>query len=241
MSRLLFIHNDVAKDEKSYIIENIENWNIISVHKNRIGFNQLSNLIAKNDIHFLVFSIEVAPDHLINIKKLYEQFPAVSTIYYYPHLKNIEFANLYEAGFGYCIVGDARQINLIRTLSDLWADHWRRIPQALIPTSNIQQMQNYIKLMENSPIKNLNPSKLAESLHMSESHFRYMFKKIFNQSFTSFKNDLFRYYENTLLIEKKLSAKQVAIVLRYKHSSSFSRSFKNRHGQSWQSFKESLN
>ncbi len=234
---MLVIRSSETFNESHELFEDLLQWQIVYVNGQIPPHTTSLNLIKKEDIHFLVFSREPGQSLFEEIASLHKAFPLLLMIYYFPQLKNIEFAQLYESGFHFCIVGDARQVNLIRTLKNLWNEHWRRLPDWLAPETKSKQCQEMIQLIEGLPIDRLNAEALAVAMNMEERPFRRNFQDNFGYSFKTFKKRLFTHYEQVLLFEKQLSARQTAEALRYKHLSSFSRSFKNRHGQSWQNLK----
>lgn len=238
MSNLLVIHhNNNLIQEQEDVLNQLMDWNIWFMDNNEVTLRDIDLFLRKQDIHFLIFSMEFDAEAAQNLLYLHNHYPLLQIIYYYTQFKSGEFAELAQVGINYCIIGDARQINLIKKLNQLWESHWRRIPDALLPedeqhlTARLRQM---IMFIETRPLRNLSTSELARSLKISESHLRIEFKRFFNISFREYKQKLFHHYESILLLEKQIKPKQVYEILNYKNISAFSRSFKSRHGETWQ-------
>lgn len=238
MSSLLVLQNTHSlANEESDLLDQLARWEIHFLNDHQLSAGQITRLIKTNEILFLLFSREWQTESRALMAELRRAHPLMAIIYYYPQLRSGEFAELYNAGFEYCIVGDSRQINLIKTLNQLWETHWRRIPQQMLSQRdeyNPKRMKQILNFIEKKPIKMINAKNIAEALHISEGQFRAEFKKYFTRSFREFKQDLLRHYETILLFDKKLKPKDIFEDLDYKNISAFSRSFKSRHGRSWQ-------
>jgi len=238
LSNLLVIHqNNNLIQEQEDVLNQFMDWNIWFMDNNEVTLRDIDLFLKEQDIHFLILSKEFDAETAQEILYLHNHYPLLQIIYYYTQLKSGEFAELAQVGINYCIIGDARQINLIKKLNQLWESHWRRIPDSLRPkeeqhlTARTRQMILYI---ETKSLRNLSTSELARSLKISESHLRTEFKRFFNLSFREYKQKLFHHYESILLLEKQIKPKQVYEILNYKNISAFSRSFKSRHGKTWQ-------
>jgi len=238
LSNLLAIHSGPstisAQDEVLY---HLDHWNIQYLNTDHFELSSVHNHIQKHEIHFLLVLKEISADTINELAQLRKTYPLIEIIYYNSQMKDEEFAKLYLAGIDFCFIGDARQLHLLKTLQKQWQQHWRRIPQELIRTTDFNladRAKAIYHFIETTPIQNLTSNELARHLEISESHFRLEFKKYFNQNFRDFKQRLLYYYESTLLFEKKLKPREVFDILNYKNLSAFSRSFKTRHGKSWQ-------
>jgi AraC-like DNA-binding protein len=238
LSRLLVVHqNHSLAQEQEYFQNQLQGWNIYFLDAGNISTSQIELSINKNDIHFLLISDELKTNFTKDLNRIHNSYPLISIIYYYPTLKNEEFAELYKAGISYCIIGDSRQFNLIETLHKLWDIHWKRIPVSLLPADRSElhpRADEILHFIENNPIKYFNTSNIAKHLNISESHFRIEFKKCFILSFREFKQRLLFHYETILLFDNDLKPKEIFEILDYKSVAAFSRSFKIRHGKSWQ-------
>lgn len=238
MSNLLVIHqNNNLIQEQEDVLNQLINWNIWFMDNNEVTVRDIDLLLKKQDIHFLIFSLEFDAEAAQNLLYLHNNHPLLQIIYYYTQLKSNEFTELAQVGIDYCIIGDTRQIHLIKKLKQLWNGHWRRIPGSLLPTEErnyTARLHQIIRFLETKPLRYLCTSELAKSLKISESHLRIEFKRFFNISFREYKQKLFQHYESILLLEKQIKPKQVYEVLNYKNISAFSRSFKSRHGKTWQ-------
>jgi len=122
-------------------------------------------------------------------------------------------------------------------LKKLFAERWKKIPEGLFKYDYDilpSRAKRILRFIENTPIKLFNTEHIAKHLRMSQSHFRKEFKNYFGINFRQFKQILLGHYEDILLFERNLKPRNVYQVLDYKNLSAFSRSFKTRHGKSWQ-------
>lgn len=238
MSNLLILHNNgLVLPFKEDILNQFTDWHIEYFSGSQLNQKVFLKNILEKEIHFLLFAGEFDQYTLDTLSQVHKRFPLLTIIYYFSQMKNEEFARLYKAGVNYCIVGDARQINLIKTLQKLWAEHWRRIPPNLLPAERNSLPPEAIRILhdiETKPLKKISAGKFAQEFNVSENQFRADFKKLFGQSFRDFKQNLIHHYETLLLLKKKLKPSQVYDILNYKNVSAFSRSFKTRHGKTWQ-------
>ncbi len=238
MSNLLVIHNQQPHILGiNDILEQLPTWNIRYLSLETNSNSLIHDEVLQFNIQFIILVKEISAEILNTIKKIRNTNPLLSIIYYNSQIKNEEFAQLYLSGVNYCFVGDGRQLNLLKTLQKLWQNHWRRIPQGLLKNTDSElseRAKKTLDFMETQPIKNLSSNQLAKLLNISESHFRLEFKNQFNQNFRDFKQQLLFHYESILLFEKNLKPREIFDLLNYKNLSAFSRSFKSRHGKSWQ-------
>ncbi len=238
MASLLIIHNsNNLSQEQEEVLDRLAEWNLFFVDGYEFSIDTISKKIRNEEIHFLLYSRDLDMNSSVKLSRIHKIFPLLTIIYYHSQLKSGEFADLYQAGIDYCIIGDARQVHLVKTLSKLWADHWKRVPRSLLHYASEEmppRAKQILKYIENKSIRHLNTTAISDALHISESHFRSEFKKYFNHSFREFKQLLFSHYESVLLFEKEIKPKAVFEILDYKNLSAFSRSFKMRHGHSWQ-------
>jgi len=152
-------------------------------------------------------------------------------------LKNEEFLELQNAGINQCIIGESKEQILFETLSKMWDSHWKRVPESLIEEAAKplnSRVLDIIQFIENHSLEKCNVKEIASHVAMSESYFRKEFKKYFNVNFREFKAKLINHYESQLLFENQLKPHYVSAILNYKNISSYSRSFKNRNGSTWQ-------
>ena len=238
MSNLLVIHNQPSSELGiNDILERFPSWNIHYLHLSEDKSRAVHSKILQYNIQFIIIVKVISEEILTITKTIRSSNPLISIIYYNSQIKNEEFAQLYLSGVNYCFIGDGRQLNLLKTLQQLWQNHWRRIPQGLLKITESElsdRAKKTLYLMETQPVKNLSSNQLAKLLDISESHFRLEFKNQFNQNFRDFKQQLLFHYESILLFEKKLKPREIFTLLNYKNLSAFSRSFKSRHGKSWQ-------
>lgn len=234
MANLLVVHNGSSGvSSQKEVLDQLTGWNVQYLHTSHRTSQSIIEFIRENEIYFLIISKEMSvsiADELINIRR---SLPLLSIIYYDSQLKDQEFSRLYLGGVDYCFIGDARQLNLLKKLRELWQNHWRRIPKEMLKISD-SHLDKWIAYIETCPLQLLTTNELAKHLDMSESHFRIEFKKNFGLNFREFKQGLFYHFESFLLFEKQLKPREVFNILGYTNLSAFSRSFKTRHGFSWQ-------
>jgi len=238
LSNLLVIDNSGASFmEQEEVLNQLQGWNISFSGNHHPSLSEFIQFVSDSDFYFLLYSQELRESSLKQLSALRRALPLIQIIFYNSQMKSEEFAHLYLAGVDYCIIGDARQFHLIKVLRELWQNHWKRIPLRIIPEKAFPlspRNQMIINFIETHPVKHFTSNHIAEYLKISESHFRAEFKKAFLMSFREFKQKILYHYESKLLFERKLKPKAIFDVLDYKNISAFSRSFRARHGQSWQ-------
>lgn len=225
--------------EKDDVLTQLQGWRIYYINSKKKSLNLLGNYIDELGVHFLLFSRKFGDSSARILADLKLRFPLLCIIYYNSQLKDGEFADIYQTGIDYCIIGDARQINLIKTLKKLWQSHWKRIPANMLPENDHilpQRVSRIIDFIEQQPLKALNANNLATYLDISPAYLRKAFKDYFGQSFRDYRQQLIAHYESVLLFQKHLKPGQIYSILNFKNLSAFSRSFKSRHGVSWQSY-----
>lgn len=200
--------------------------------------------ITANEAYFLICSKTFSEEIVNNLGKLYSRHPLLTIIYFYAVLKEKDYIELNRAGIKYCFVGKTRRYNLKVALKKLLKHYWKRIPENLYETDYedlTHRAKKILKYIEETPIRYCNTENISKHLNISQSHFRKEFKKYFGVNFRQFKQDLINHYENILLFDKKLKPGDVYNILDYKNLSAYSRSFKSRHGHSWQEIIKSYN
>jgi len=218
-------------------IDQSNEWNLHYYDASEENLLKLEKKIIENEAYFLICSKLFSADIAQGLHQINERNPLLTIIYFYSVLKEREYVELHRAGIKYCFVGETRKTNLQTALKKLSAHHWKKIPQRIysIRYDDLQpRAKKILRFIENTPVKFCNTAKLADYLKISQSHFRKEFKKYFKISFREFKQRLFTHYENILLFEKKYKPRHIYSALDYNNLSAFSRSFKSRHGKSWQ-------
>ncbi len=139
----------------------------------------------------------------------------------------------------YFVVGDARKKHLKHLIQTLLKNHWRRIPydKLGIDYNHLSaRMKNVMEYIETNDLQKCDIFHLASYLKITPGYFSQLFKAETGQTFRSFMQSVLNYYENLLFLEWKLDVKSVSRLLGYSELSSYSRSFKNRKGQSPRAF-----
>ncbi len=233
MPRLLFFSSSGSPDDDR-LFNYLPDWDVIYVSSEIESFNHLSLLLKDNEIHFIVFALPLSETNTELILNLTQNFPLVPVIYYASSLHSKNFQLLQRMGIKHCVVGDGRQLLLINTLRELWQKHWKRVPNHLLPVNKSDFSKKVVEIIQNEPIRNLNIHFIAQKLGLSDDQIREMFKKQFGQNFRAFKQALLDHYETHLLFKKGLKPGKIYSALNYQNLSAFSRSFRIRHGSSWQ-------
>jgi len=231
--RLLFFSSSGSPDDDR-LFNYLPDWDVIYVSSEIESFNHLSLLLKDNEIHFIVFALPLSETNTELILNLTQNFPLVPVIYYASSLHSKNFQLLQRMGIKHCVVGDGRQLLLINTLRELWQKHWKRVPNHLLPVNKSDFSKKVVEIIQNEPIRNLNIHFIAQKLGLSDDQIREMFKKQFGQNFRAFKQALLDHYETHLLFKKGLKPGKIYSALNYQNLSAFSRSFRIRHGSSWQ-------
>jgi len=225
-------------------IDQASEWNLHYFDAGHKNINSIEKQIVENEAHFLICSKIFSNDIAEGLHQLYLRNPLLTIIYFYSVLKEREFVELHRAGIKYCFVGDTRKSNLKTALEKLSKHHWKKIPESMYKNDYDDlspRAKKILRYIENTPIKFCNTSYISDYLNISQSHFRKEFKKFFGTPFREFKQSLISHYEDILLFDKKLKPRHIYSVLDYKNLSAFSRSFKSRHGQNWQTMIKSYN
>jgi len=224
-------------------IDKSNDWNLYYFDAADKNINTIERQIIEKEAHFLICSKIFSDEIAQGLHQLYVKNPLLTIIYFYSVLKEREFIELHRAGIRYCFVGEARRSNLKTALKELSLHHWKKIPENIYDTdySNLPpRSKRILRFIENTPIKYCNTAYLSDYLNISQSHFRKEFKNYFGSPFREFKQELILHYEDILLFEKKLKPRHIYSILDYKNLSAFSRSFKSRHGKSWQELVKSI-
>ena len=236
-------HQNELNDINS-ALDTSTDWNLHYFDARNNNLNLIEERIIENEADFLICSKIFSKDIAQRLHQLYQRNPLLTIIYFYSALKEKEFAELHRAGIKYCFVGEARKSNLKTALEKLYQHRWKKIPQKLY-NQNFEDLapraKKTLRFIEKMPLKYFNTETISDYLNISQSHFRKEFKKYFGLPFRDFKQLLLNHYEEILLFERGLKPKHIFSLLDYKNLSAFSRSFKSRHGKSWQSLMRTFN
>jgi len=205
--------------------------------------DELATLIHQEEIHYILCASE--PDK--SVEQLLNMIRAASfilgQIYYNSSARQAHLNRLSESGFSSIILGENRRQQLQDTLAELGRTYWRNIPEdfegirrPLLPP----RAERILRYMESAPIRKITIEDLSRHIRISPSHLRKIFNDYFQMNFREFKQALLARYEIILLFEMHLKPGQIYEILDYKNLSAFSRSFKSRHGISWQNFNRSF-
>ncbi len=230
MPNNLFFFNDSSSHEEIKSIINLNSdWKWIFLNSSDYAKN-LTNLLKNWEIHFIVL---IHIDEFF-INRIKTRFPLSPLIYYAPKLNSSTLQQLYRLGIQHCAIGDGRQIALINFLQQLWPEHWKKVPENLYPKQKTQFVKKVINFIEDQPLKFFNIKCMSNRFQLTEYQFRELFRRDFHLNFRRFKQSILDHYESILLFEKKLTPGRIYPILNYRNLSAFSRSFRLRHGTSWQ-------
>ena len=220
----------------SSLVEKLNGWECYYIDQN-LTIEKVHSLIREKDIYILVCINSLTKQIREKLVRLHTINPLLTIIYYNSILNDGEFADLYKAGIDYCFIGETREKALSEKLSTLKANHWKTIPENIYKGTHAQlsaRAKKILRFIENAPFSKCNIEEISGYLKISKSHFRKEFKRSFGMNFRDFKQRLLAHYEDLLLFEKSMKPGNVYEILDYKNLSAFSRSFKSRHGYSWQ-------
>ncbi|WP_457565902.1 hypothetical protein [Caldithrix abyssi] len=230
MPVVLFLNSgDSVSEEEMALLKHFSHWEWILYQKSD-NAKTLNQKLKNREIHFIISN---RIDDFI-LDRIRERFPVSPIIYYASRLDSQTLKRLYRAGIEHCVIGDSRQALLIDLLHKLWEKHWKRLPSALLPKKKTVFVKKVARFIEEEPISFFNIKYMANTLQLTEYQFRDQFKKSFQVNFRTFKQKVLDHYESLLLFEKKLTPGRIYPMLNYRNLSAFSRSFKVRHGNSWQ-------
>jgi len=224
-------------------LSGLSGWDILPYNLQTVDVNNIHINYGHIELHYLIYTIQISPRAISDLQLIRQNNPLTHIIYYNSLLVNQQFFKLSELGVNSCIVGIDRQKNLKESLTQLWSNHWKRIPEKIYSNSNKEisfRANKIIKYLENSPVSNCTTIKIAEHLNISKSHFRAEFKSNFGINFREFKQRLFNHYETQLRLLNKYKLSEIFKILNYKHKANYSRSFKTRHGESWRNLQKSV-
>ncbi len=189
---------------------------------------------------FILIS-DIDTDVLDRLETAHKMVPNLSAVYYNRSLTLSNLDKVPDKPTLNFIVGESREKNFFELLNDLKAHYWRRIPykkfdidfEILSP-----RLKKTMQFIESEPISDCNIITLATYLDISPGYFSQEFKRETGQSFRSFMQRVLHYYEEIILSEVNLPAKNISQLLGYSELSSFSRSFKKRNGISPTKYKK---
>ncbi len=239
-SLLVYYSSQEQLDDIQKVLRGVDGWDIHYAQETATPFDQLNNWIRHDEIQYLICTVNMNPELAERLRMLRYRHPMLTTIYYNEALRQNDFLDFAEAGVGKVFLGQERHIQLTDTLEEEARNHWRRIPShfAGIDRQNLPpRAERILRFMERAPIRRITIEDIAENIRISPSHLRKEFKQYFKLNFREFKQQLLSHYETILLFEKKLKPGQIFELFDYKNLSAFSRSFKARHGVTWQKFK----
>lgn len=238
MSALLVYYEQKDElDDIAVVLRELNGWDFHYYEYKQDSYLEIDNLISQNDIPFLVCTKDFSSHLSRNLFHFSTQHPLLTILYFSPVLKNGEFNEIYQSGIKYCFIGERRQSNLQKTLIRLSEGYWKIIPDSIYKydyKSLPPKAKRVLRFIEKTSMKKCNTETIAGHLRISQSHFRKEFRCYFGINFREFKQRLLNHYEDILLFEKNLKPGDIYQVLDYKNLSAFSRSFKSRHGSSWQ-------
>lgn len=139
----------------------------------------------------------------------------------------------------YFVVGEERKQHLAEVIEILLTHHWRRIPYEKMGIDYqilSQRMKEVMEFIETTELQNCDIFHIARYLKITPGYFSQLFKSETGQTFRGFMQKVLNYYENLLFLDWKMDVKSVSRLLGYSELSSYSRSFKNRKGQSPRAF-----
>ncbi len=196
--------------------------------------------LREQDVHYLLCISE--PDPILEdvIQTIRSTTFILGQIYYDGDARNVDLNRLNALGFTSIIIGEERHKQLSAALHNIDQNYWRRIPdnfEGISRQTLPPRAERILRYMESAPIPKISIEELSRFMRISPSHLRKIFNEYFQMNFREFKQALLARYEMILLFEQNLKPGQIYEILDYKNLSAFSRSFKSRHGVTWQNYK----
>ncbi len=179
---------------------------------------------------------EANPKKIESIQKKFPKFPII--LYNHSLLLSKNSHPILQNNL-YFVVGVERHRHLENLIRMLLKNHWRKIPYKKlgIDFENLSdRMKQVMEYIESNDLQSCDIEHLARYLKITPGYFSQIFKSETGQSFRRFMQKLINYYEDLLFLDWGLDVKNVSRLLGYSELASFSRSFKNRKGQSPRAF-----
>jgi AraC-like DNA-binding protein len=217
-------------------LSDLNGWDVCFNARENFPIQKLLNDFQECELHFLIYANALDIDSLNELYFIRKSCPFTFIIYYNSYLVNQQFLKLSEAGINACIIGSQRQNYLQELLQKLWQKHWKRIPDKIYPNcpkSLSSRARKVLTFIENKTLNHCQVKNIARYLEISPSHLRAEFKYNFGINFREFKQKLFAHYESVLLFNQNYKPTDVYRLFPYSNPANLSRSFKNRHGESW--------
>ncbi len=238
MSRMLILFEDQNLiGEIRPVLSNLEGWEFFFSDGSRAPFSYVEKYLNSQAIYFVLCMKPLSDKTIQELGLIHSLFPLIQLIYYHPTLRNTQFSQLQNSGADTCIIGEDRRDFLQETLNKEWQNHWKRIPWYLYNINDADlppRARRVIRFIENNPLSFCNTRSISAYLQISDSHFRAEFRADFSMNFREFKQRVMTHYESILLLEKKMRPGEIISIMDYKNISNFSRSFKSRHGMTYQ-------
>ncbi|APF17712.1 helix-turn-helix domain-containing protein [Caldithrix abyssi] len=196
-----------------------------------------NNTVSFDALFFI--SNRLNSETLTRLEIYRKQYPKFPLVFYNHSLMLDDMARELPQKNLYLIVGDERKWHLRQLVKRMLKMHWRRLPykELGIDFDNLsERMKKVLQYIETSEFEKCDIFHIADFLQITPSYFSQIFKAETGQSFRSFMQRVLNYYENLLFLDWGLEIKKVSRMLGYSELSSYSRSFKNRKGQSPRAF-----
>ena len=194
--------------------------------------NKVQEFLSEHTVLFILISVNNS-ENISPLIKLYNRYPQVYFIYYYPALNINNFQQSDFIYFSHIVVGMNREKNLNSILINLTNNYWKKIPYENLGvmfddlSPRLKKVMNYI---ETNDLKKCSIAKISDYLNISQGYFSQEFKRETTLTFRDFMQNLLAHYEQIIFERLDLSAKTASQILGYSELSSFSRSFKKRKG-----------
>ncbi len=216
-----------------------------------VVFSDFTDLQVKSVMAVLQIENEITSDSLFlitnrlnseilqKLQMIRKQFPRFPLVFYNHSLMMDDTVRELPQRDLYLIVGDERTWHLKQLTRRMLSTHWRRLPykELGIDFDKLSdRMKKVLHYIETTDFQKCDIFHIADYLKITPSYFSQIFKLETGQSFRRFMQRVLNYYENLLFLDWGMEIKNVSRMLGYSELSSYSRSFKNRKGQSPRAF-----
>lgn len=229
-SGIVAIENTELRKECSEILDKFDSIRVSYIN----SLDTLSEKLTLNSLFLIVSRLDNDSNAKI-VDLIDKEFPKFPVIFYNHSLMLSKQSIQIPQNNLYFVVGVERKQHLENLIRSLLQNHWRKIPYKKMGidydnlSSRMKQVLDYI---ETNDLQKCDIIHLANYLNITPGYFSQLFKNETGQSFRQFMQKVINYYENLLFLEWGLGVKNVSRLLGYSELSSYSRSFKNRKGQS---------
>ncbi len=229
---IAFENSDLQRE----CIEVLNDYEVIRVKSER-DLHSIDAVCLDNLLFFITDDLDKEKRIITSFKG--KKVPKFSIIFYNRSLLLTKDAVWNQQENLYFVAGEERTVHLRHLIQVLLNNHWRRIPYEKLGIDYQKlsgRMKKVMEFIETNELQKCDIFHIAAYLKITPGYFSQLFKSETGQTFRGFMQKVLNYYENLLFLDWKMDVKSVSRLLGYSELSSYSRSFKNRKGQSPRAF-----